>query len=103
MAEKFAPRQPRERLTEQHLIKRVKEAGGVSKKWGVNSEPDRLNVLPGAHIFFVECKKPKGRGPTVRQAARHAELRALGFRVYVCHTKGDVDEVVGKEVALYGC
>lgn len=44
--------------------------------------PDRIVLLPGGHMAFVEVKAP-GRKPRPLQTARHRLLRALGFRVYV--------------------
>jgi hypothetical protein len=47
--------------------------------------PDRMVLLPGGRIIFVELKKPKGR-KSKRQGVVHETLIALGFRVEVLWT-----------------
>ena len=44
--------------------------------------PDRLCLLPGARIFFVEVKTT-GKKPRKIQTHIHQKLRGLGFKVYV--------------------
>ena len=44
--------------------------------------PDRLCLLPGGRIFFVEVKTT-GKKPRKVQEVIHQRLRSLGFRVYV--------------------
>ena len=75
----------REKQVEQKLIKAVKAAGGICPKWvspGTAGMPDRLILLPGRRFAFVEVKAP-GQAPRLMQLHRHAQLRALGFPVYV--------------------
>ena len=74
-----------EKQIEQSLVKAVKNMGGISPKFvspGLDGMPDRIVLLPGGHMAFVEVKAP-GRKPRPLQTARHRLLRALGFRVYV--------------------
>ena len=97
----FTKRKPRETLVEKHIIKRAKEYKGDADKWGVNSFPDRIVSLPDGHHFLIEAKR-KGETATLLQATRHKRLRALGWRVYVCDSKAEVDEVFHREIALYG-
>lgn len=75
----------REKTIEQHLVKAVKNTGGIAPKLvspGFDGMPDRLVLLPGGRIGFVEVKAP-GREPRPLQVARHELLRRLGFKVYV--------------------
>ncbi len=75
----------REKTIEQHLVKAVKNSGGIAPKLvspGFDGMPDRLVLLPGGKIGFVEVKAP-GKEPRPLQVARHGLLRRLGFRVYV--------------------
>ncbi len=75
----------REKTIEQKLIKAVKSAGGIAPKLvspGFDGMPDRIVLLPGGKIGFVEVKAP-GKKPRPLQAARHRLLRRLGFKVYV--------------------
>lgn len=97
----FHKRKPRETLVEKHIIKRAREHGGDADKWGVNSFPDRIVSLPNEHHFLIEAKR-KGETATPLQDTRHKRLRALGWRVYVCDSKAEVDEVFHWEITLYG-
>lgn len=74
----------REKIIEQHLVKAVKNSGGIAPKLvspGFDGMPDRLVLLPGGKIGFVEVKTP-GKEPRPLQVARHGLLRRLGFKVY---------------------
>lgn len=55
--------------------------------------PDRLCLLPGGVVFFVELKAP-GQKPRPIQVKRIAQLRRLGFRVEVVDSKERVDEMI---------
>ena len=75
----------REKTVEQKLVSEVKKAGGICPKWvapGFDGVPDRIVMLPGGRIAFVEVKAP-GEKPRPLQTARHELLRRLGFRVYI--------------------
>lgn len=75
----------REKIIEQHLVKAVKNSGGIAPKLvcpGFDGMPDRLVLLPRGKIGFVEIKAP-GKEPRPLQVARHGLLRLLGFKVYV--------------------
>ena len=75
----------REKIIEQKLVKAVKNMGGIALKFtspGFDGMPDRIVLLPGGHMAFVEVKAP-GEKPRPLQLARHRLLRDLGFKVYV--------------------
>ena len=75
----------RERQIEQKFVKAVKAAGGIAPKLispGFDGMPDRMVLMPGGHIGFVEVKAP-GEKPRPLQLSRHRLLRRLGFKVYV--------------------
>lgn len=75
----------REKKTEQKLTLMVKAAGGIAPKFvspGYDGMPDRIVLLPGGRVAFVEVKAP-GKTPRPLQTARHELLRRLGFKVYV--------------------
>ncbi|ADZ41829.1 TPA: VRR-NUC domain-containing protein [Yersinia enterocolitica] len=79
----------REDSIEDHLVKEVKKVGGIAYKFispGRRSVPDRLVLLPGGKVIFVECKAP-GEKPTAAQLREHEKLRALGFTVRVLDSK----------------
>lgn len=70
---------------EQNLVEEVKRAGGWAPKFtspGTNGMPDRIVLLPGGHMGFVEVKAP-GKKPRPQQLLRHKRLRELGFQVFV--------------------
>jgi len=75
----------REKVTEQKLVRAAKLAGGLALKFaspGFDGVPDRLVLLPGSKIAFVEVKA-HGMTPRPLQKKRHEMLRRLGFKVYV--------------------
>ncbi|MCS5452531.1 VRR-NUC domain-containing protein [Enterobacter huaxiensis] len=75
----------RENVIESFLVKEVKKRGGIAFKFvspGVNAVPDRLCLLPGGRIFFVECKAP-GQKPRPDQERCHKRIRILGIDVFV--------------------
>ncbi|WP_193160490.1 VRR-NUC domain-containing protein [Citrobacter youngae] len=79
----------RESIIEKHLVDEVKKVGGFAYKFvspGRRSVPDRIVLLPGGRIVFVECKAP-GKAPRADQVREHKRLRALGFSVVVLDSK----------------
>ncbi len=69
---------------------------GKAYKWvspGNNGVPDRMVCLPGGRVVFAELKAP-GKQPRPEQAAKHRELRALGFLVEVLDSKAAVDAFI---------
>ena len=89
----------REIIIEQKLLSAVKGRGGIAPKFvspGYDGMPDRIVLLPGGHIGFVEVKAP-GEKPRPLQEARHELLRRLGFKVYVLDDEqqigGILDEI----------
>ena len=84
----------KEKTIEKKLVKTAKDMGGVALKFmspGLDGMPDRIVLLPGGRMGFVEVKAP-GKVPRPLQEARHRMLRMLGFRVYVLDT---VDQIGG--------
>lgn len=74
----------REKVVEQKLTLMVKKRGGICPKFispGFDGVPDRLALLPGGRIAFIELK---AEGKTLRplQVRRKRQLEALGFSVY---------------------
>ena len=64
---------------------------------GFAGMPDRLVLLPGGRLGFVEVKAP-GRKPRAIQEVRHKQFRQLGFKVYVLDSKeqigGIIDDII---------
>lgn len=74
-----------ERDIEQKLVQGVRTLGGRAYKFvspGNAGVPDRLVVLPGGHVCFVELKTERGRLSDI-QNLQIERLRALGADVVV--------------------
>ncbi len=83
----------REKSIEQKLTLMVKKRGGICPKWvspGFDGVPDRIVLLPGGRIAFVEVKAPEKK-PRPLQTARHKLRTRLGFKVYIL----DAEEQIG--------
>ena len=90
----------RESYIERMLKKKVEQVGGKALKFvspGWAGAPDRLVLLPGGRLVFVELKAP-GRKPRPLQLKRHEELLALGFDVVVVDSLEGVDEFIRRWV-----
>lgn len=77
-----------EKTVEAALVKRVKELNGIAYKWtspGRTGVPDRIVMIPGGKIIFVELKSPTGK-LTPRQEREHETIRGLGFDVIVINS-----------------
>ena len=91
----------REKAIEAQLARAVKKVGGMCPKFvspGTDGMPDRMVLLPGCHIGFVEVKAP-GKNPRPLQTHRHKLLRSLGFPVFVLD---DPDLIPGIITAIKG-
>ena len=86
----------REKAIEQKLVKAVKAAGGIAPKLvspGFDGMPDRMVLMPGGRIAFVEVKAP-GEKPRPLQLSRHRLLRRLGFSVYVLDGAEQIETIL---------
>ncbi len=80
-----------EKLIEKKLREGIKKLGGLALKFFVLSFtgfPDRIVLMPGARIWFVEIKST-GKKPSTRQTAVIGLLQKFGFEVWV------IDDQVG--------
>lgn len=78
-----------EKDIEEYLRLGVKKLGGVAFKFtspGNSGVPDRLIVMPGNRIYFVELKRPGGRTSPL-QNSQISRLKDLGCRVLVVDSK----------------
>lgn len=60
---------------------------------GSNGVPDRIIILPGGKVYFVETKQEKGKLREL-QKYRHNEIKDLGGRVFSVFTYADVVKFV---------
>ena len=90
-------RRVREESVETRLRKAVKARGGLCVKLnpvGVVGIPDRLVLLPGGVVAFVECKKPKNGRVARLQFWWRDKLVEMGFLHRFVWTKEDVDKLM---------
>lgn len=86
-----------EKDVEAYLRREVRRRNGQCLKYIPdidNGMPDRLVILPGAVIIWVELKNGSGEQARRLQQVQHRKLRMLGQRVEVIHTKREVDELL---------
>lgn len=82
-----------EKEIERKLIKGVHQIGGRAYKFvspGNDGVPDRIVVLPGGRIIFVELKTEEGRLAS-RQKIQIKTLTRLGCEVWTLWGAGDVE------------
>ena len=78
---------------EARLVKGLEKMGGQCIKLGQDGWPDRLCVLPGGQVCWVELKRPDGRASGA-QRWRAVLLRRLGHRVERPYTMAEVDALL---------
>lgn len=86
----------REKEIESALVRAVKARGGLAIKFvspGLSGVPDRLVLMPGGHVAFIELKAP-GRKMRPLQVRRAKQLGALGFRVFCIDSKEGIGGVI---------
>lgn len=85
---------------EKKLKREIDRLGGKALKFtspGMAGVPDRIVLLPGGQVFFVELKAP-GQKMRPLQLKRQRELEALGFTVKCLDQIEAVDEFIREVV-----
>jgi len=89
-----------ENSVEEKLKKEVKKIGGKAFKFessGNDGVPDRIVILPGGRIYFVELKRPKGGRFRKLQKWQMEQLEQLGCNVKKINSYEEVEKFI-KEV-----
>lgn len=82
-----------EKDLERKLRQNVERRDGLCLKWvcpGWIGVPDRIVLLPGGRIFFVEMKRPKDGKLSAMQRKWHEWLTRLGFSCWVIYTEEEL-------------
>lgn len=82
-----------EKAVEERLVQGVRRLGGDAYKWvspGQDGVPDRIVIMPGGYVSFVELKDEHGK-VSPRQVIQHKKLRNLGAEVMTLFGYDDVD------------
>lgn len=84
-----------EKDLEAKLTKRIKSLGGWPAKFvspGMSGVPDRILLLPGGKMLFVEMKKP-GQKLRPLQEKRKRDLEEMGFLVRVVDSNYKIESL----------
>ena len=84
----------RERDIEQRLVREVRKRGGEAFKWtspGNDGVPDRIVMMPGGLLLFVELKADRGQLSPV-QKAQIRRIQKLGQEVRVIQGMDELEE-----------
>lgn len=85
-----------EQKIELYLKKQVELIGGKAYKFvspGARGVPDRIVIIPGGHVYFIELKAP-GEKLKPLQKVICRKLRKLGCNVLTIDSKELVDEFI---------
>ena len=83
-----------ERDIERYLVRRAIEHGGKAYKWvspGRVGVADRIVLLPGGRVWFVELKTVKGRLSPLQKVFA-ADMARMGMNYLVLKSKEEVDQ-----------
>jgi hypothetical protein len=83
-----------EKDIEAHLVRRVRDAGGKAYKFTSPANrgvADRVVVMPGGRVWFVEVKAMGGRLSPLQRVFLD-EVKGLGCNYKIVWSKEDVNE-----------
>lgn len=87
---------PIEKDVEKALGRMIGRFGGRCLKWvcpGWAGVPDRICLLPGGRVYFIELKRPVGATVAARQKAWRRILQDLGFDARVINCTADIKKL----------
>lgn len=90
----------REIKIEEYLKREIEKLGGLCVKFiptFFNGFPDRILLLPGGRIWFVETKAP-GKKAGALQRIVHGMLTSRGFKVFILDSYEKIDKFIQDEV-----
>ncbi|HVJ70562.1 MAG TPA: VRR-NUC domain-containing protein [Sphingomicrobium sp.] len=90
----------REREHEKLLRKTVVRAGGLCIKlpaYLYRGIPDRMVLMPGGRIYFLELKA-EGKKPSVTQSAFRKILQAMGFYSEIIQGKDEMERFLDDRI-----
>ena len=90
-----------EKDIERFLVNGVKKQGGVAYKFvspGNAGVPDRLIIMPGGRVYFVELKTDTGQATTL-QKRQMERLQRLGCRVNLTYGLDGVKDLLDRITA----
>ena len=85
-----------EQKIERRLRKENELIGGKALKFvspGVSGVPDRIVLLPGGKVIFIELKAP-GKKLRPIQELRKKELEKLGFDYWIVDSYEEIDSLL---------
>ena len=86
-----------EKELERKLVRQVRARGGLCMKWvcpGNRGVPDRIVLMPGGRVYFIEMKRP-GRSKTDPLQEYWARtLRQMGFETRLVHSLEGLGEAL---------
>lgn len=88
----------REAKVEKYLDSQVRKLSGLTRKWvspGVDGVPDRIVIIPGAGVWFVEVKVSDGRLSDC-QKREHIRLKDAGANVTTVYGHDGADEFIAR-------
>ncbi len=91
---------PLEKEIEAHIVTYAKSKGILVYKFtspSKRSVPDRIFVLPGGRVFFMELKR-LGQHPTPGQRVEINKLQLQGATVYVVDSAKRGKEIIDAEI-----
>ena len=87
-----------EKSVERRLVRKVKAIGGRALKFtspGFSGVPDRIVLLPGGRLYFVELKRDDGNLTPIQRYVFNL-FENLGFPVRVLYGIDMVDDFINE-------
>lgn len=91
-----------ESTAELYLKNKVAQIGGKAYKFvspGVRGVPDRIVIIPGGHIYFIELKAKNKKLRPIQEIVCN-QLKKLGCNVLVIDSKKLVDKFIDEVKVL---